>query len=258
MIGRHRTIAVSLASVGYEDYLVTRFLGPLEVRIEHPGRLLPHVVHLAVAGEFLHDRQGLDRLGHPQIGGGAEGLEPHPRALVGGGAADQVKAVGHAIHDRREHPHAGHPRPWIFGCENRFEQLRLDLIEVPERPEGLNLMVLERSVISILFREPRLHRGHHLCLRPAGEFQSGATAYAVGGIGQQRHEFGHGPARDRRRFHERLAIHHHAIDTTVGPVAAGIAEVVLHVADDRILPVGEIECPIGPNLQVGRSEVRIT
>ena len=117
--------------------------------------------------------------------------------------------------------------------------------------------VFEPGVVSVEFREPSLYRGHHLRLRPAREFQPGASADTVSGIGQQRHEFGHGSARDRRWFHERLAIHHHAVDATVDPVTAWIAKIVLHVADDRVLPVGEIDRPIGPHLQVGRSEVGV-
>ncbi len=40
-------------------------------------------------------------------------------------------------------------------------------------------------------------------------------------------------------------------------VAVGIAEVVLHVADDRVLPIGEPESAVGTHFEIGRPEVGI-
>src|SRR5262245_7980868 len=40
-------------------------------------------------------------------------------------------------------------------------------------------------------------------------------------------------------------------------IAARIAKVVLHVADDRVVPIGEIERAVGSDFEVRRPEVRI-
>ena len=40
-------------------------------------------------------------------------------------------------------------------------------------------------------------------------------------------------------------------------VSAGVAEVVLHVADDRVLPVGEVDGSVGADLDVAGAEVRV-
>src|SRR5262249_1318010 len=48
-----------------------------------------------------------------------------------------------------------------------------------------------------------------------------------------------------------------AIDAAVRAVAAGIAEGVLQMADDRVVPIGEPDGGIGSDLQVRRAEIRI-
>ena len=40
-------------------------------------------------------------------------------------------------------------------------------------------------------------------------------------------------------------------------VAAGVAEVVLHVADERILPVEKVNGAVRPDFDIGRAEIRI-
>jgi hypothetical protein len=69
--------------------------------------------------------------------------------------------------------------------------------------------------------------------------------------------FGDRTTGDRHGLGDRLAIHHHPVDAAVDPVAAGVAEVVLHVPDDRVLPVGEVDRAVGTEFEIGRTEVRI-
>ncbi len=64
-------------------------------------------------------------------------------------------------------------------------------------------------------------------------------------------------ARDLQRLEQRPAFIGHAVDAAVGPVAAGIAEVVLHVADDRVLPLQEVDRSVRTNLDVGRAKIGI-
>ena len=64
-------------------------------------------------------------------------------------------------------------------------------------------------------------------------------------------------AGDLHRLEQRPALVGDPVDAAVGPVAAGVAEVVLHVADDRVLPLEEVDRPVGPHLDVGRPEVGV-
>ncbi len=59
------------------------------------------------------------------------------------------------------------------------------------------------------------------------------------------------------RFPQRPAFAGHPIDPPVAVVAIGIAHVVLQVADQRVVPVGDIEGPIAADLQVAGSKIRI-
>ena len=58
-------------------------------------------------------------------------------------------------------------------------------------------------------------------------------------------------------FGQRSPLVGHTVNTAVGLVAVWVADVVLHVADNHILPVGNIESAVATNLEVGRSQVAI-
>ena len=48
-----------------------------------------------------------------------------------------------------------------------------------------------------------------------------------------------------------------AVDAAVLVVAVGVAQVVLHVADDRVVPVGEVDRAVRTDVDAGGAEVRI-
>ena len=56
---------------------------------------------------------------------------------------------------------------------------------------------------------------------------------------------------------ERPARVGHAIDPAVQPIARRVAQVVLHVPDDRVVPVGDIQRAVGADLGVDRPEVLV-
>src|SRR5438093_1220697 len=64
-------------------------------------------------------------------------------------------------------------------------------------------------------------------------------------------------AGDRGRLRQRPALVADAVDAAVLAVAAGVAQVVLHVADDRVVPVQEVDRPVRPHADVGGPEVRV-
>ena len=56
---------------------------------------------------------------------------------------------------------------------------------------------------------------------------------------------------------ERTSFGGDPIDAAVALIAFGVADVVLHVADDGVLPVGDIERAIVAKFGISRAEVRI-
>ena len=71
----------------------------LELRHQHAGRLSLHVIGVAIAGEFLRDCQSLHSLRHPQIAGGAQGLQPHAGAGINRSLPCQFECAGHPVDD---------------------------------------------------------------------------------------------------------------------------------------------------------------
>ena len=60
---------------------------------------------------------------------------------------------------------------------------------------------------------------------------------------------------DGHWFLQRLLLVDQAIDTTVLLVAVGIADVVLHVADDHVLPVRDVEPTVCTEDCIGGAEI---
>ena len=85
----------------------------------------------------------------------------------------------------------------------------------------------------------------------------GAVADAVLGLLEQVEQLLDRLAGDLGGLQERPALVGDPVDPAVDPVAARVAEVVLHVADDRVLPVDEPDRAVGPDLEVGGAEVGV-
>ena len=74
---------------------------------------------------------------------------------------------------------------------------------------------------------------------------------------EQVEQRGDGLAMNFLRLEQGTAIVRDAINAPLHFVAVGVAQVVLHVADDRVMPIGEIDRAIGTDADRGRAEVRI-
>ncbi|MFN9943269.1 MAG: hypothetical protein ACK56I_27745, partial [bacterium] len=190
------------------------------------------------------------------IRGGPHGLEPHPRAGVRRCLAHEVERFGNAVHDLREHPQARRPRPRVGRSEHGLRERHVHDVEVPQHPQGLETAMLVVGRLRVLGGQPGAHRRHHFRVRPAGKGDPGPVADANRRVGEQRDDVGRRLPADRHGLLDRLVSHHHAIHAAVEAVAIGIAEIVLHVPDDRVLPIGEVQGAVGAHLQVGGPEER--
>ena len=85
---------------------------------------------------------------------------------------------------------------------------------------------------------------------PAAEFAAGAVAAAILGQLQVLQQFGNARAGDLRGFHQRTRRIRDAVDAAVFVVAVRVTRVVLHVADQRVVPVNEVERTVRRELQV--------
>ena len=87
------------------------------------------------------------------------------------------------------------------------------------------------------------------------EFDAGAMAHAVGGMFQVFEQGGDGLAVDGDGLLQLAAFGGHAVDAAVFVVAVGVADVVLHVADDDVVPVGNVEGTIFAEDGIAGAEV---
>ena len=252
-----RAIEETPAGVGREGDRLLRLAGSPELRLEDAGRFFLHVIHVPISGELAGHGEGLDGCGVAEIRRRADGFEANARAVVTGAAHHPLKRLWRSVGDGGQDTHSGGARTGVGACQHLLEQRERHLIEVAQRPQPFEPIVLEGRRLRIELRDPGSHSRHDLRLGAAVEFELGPVADPVSWVGEELDELGHGAAADRHRLGHGLAIHHHPVDAAVDSVAAGVAEVVLHVADDRILPVGEVDGAVGPHLEIGGAEVWI-
>ena len=84
-----------------------------------------------------------------------------------------------------------------------------------------------------------------------------AVADAIDRMFQVIEQGGDRLAVDGHWFLQRLLLVDQAVDTTVLLVAVGIADVVLHVADDHVLPVRDVEPTVCAENRVGGAEILV-
>ena len=156
-----------------------------------------------------------------------------------------------------EHAHGGGADAMILSLEELLEQRQRKLVDAPGGPEAFELMALEVGVAGLERGKVAVQTGEDILRGVVAELQAAAGAGAILGQGQVGEELADGGAGDRGRRHQRAARVSHAVDATVGVVAHRVAGAVLHVADERVVPVREVERTIGGELHRDRAEITV-
>ena len=102
---------------------------------------------------------------------------------------------------------------------------------------------------------PFLRGGDDLGGRALAELDAGAVAHAVGGVPEVFEQGGDRLAVDGDGLLQFATLGRHAVDAAVLVVAVRVAHVVLHVADDDVVPVGDVERAVFAEDGVARAEV---
>src|SRR6266850_7621097 len=118
-------------------------------------------------------------------------------------------------------------------------------------------MMLVIGAFSVEGGGPFLRGGDDLIAIAAAQLDAGTVTYAIFRPTQQIEETLNGFAGDFDRFHRRPFGRGHAVDAPVFAVAVRIAQIVLHVADDRVVPVAEVDRAVRAHLDVGGAEIRV-
>ena len=128
-------------------------------------------------------------------------------------------------------------------------------------PEALQLSVI--GVGTVRVSKPLRRSGDHVGRRASGQFDPRAITGAVIVALQNVEQLLNWLPRDRRGLHQRTPFGRDAVDAAIGSLATGVSQVVLHVADDWILPINKVERAIrrglhvhGAKIWIGREEDR--
>ena len=111
--------------------------------------------------------------------------------------------------------------------------------------------------LGIKLCNPLVRRGKNLVARVFAQLHARTLSNSIHRVLEQIEQLA-----DRLSVHvhmsgQRAALTGHTVNASVLLVAVWVADVVLHVADDDVLPVGNIESSVVTDLKVGRAHVAI-
>ena len=124
-------------------------------------------------------------------------------------------------------------------------------------PQGLHHVVLVLRILGIQTGSPLTHTRDDLGRVALAQLDLGQFASLVLGLLEQVQESGDGLALDLGGLHERTPLVGNAIDAPVLVAAVRVTQMVLHVTDDRLMPIGEVNRAIRARANANRAEVRI-
>ena len=111
-------------------------------------------------------------------------------------------------------------------------------------------MVLMVFLVRVELTDPRAGCGDHFGGVSSAEFDPGAIAHPVLGAFEEFEQFSERLIRDEIWPHRGPALDGDPVDPSMVAIPAGISQVMLHVADDGVVPVEEIEGPVRADLYI--------
>ena len=146
-----------------------------------------------------------------------------------------------------------------FGrLEQMVQQFGIPDIVLLMHPEGFEQRVRVVRLGGIKLFHPLLQRGHHLARITLTEFDARPLANSVGRMLEVLEQRRNRLPIDLHRLLQRTPGRRHPVDAAVLMVAVRIAHVVLHVADDHVVPVGDVERTVLAEDRVRRAEILVT
>ena len=139
------------------------------------------------------------------------------------------------------HGFRGDPRVRFGGIQHQLQQLEVPHVVLLMQPEGFEQMMGILFLFRIELLDPLFRGGDDLFGISLTEFDPRAVADAIDGRFQIFEQSRNRLAIDGDWLLKRPTDGSHAVDATMSVVAVGIADVVLHVANDDVVPVAEIQ-----------------
>ena len=182
-------------------------------------------------------------------------LEPDARIDIGGQRRQQRKRIGQSIGPRPGNACRRRPGLRFRRMGNARQQIDVDAIDRLGGPQGLELGAGEIPILRIEVLHPRF-QGRPRLLRIA--LGQGSLRLLPGPRLLRLELLQHLRHRDADEFRDRQQrpiLGDDAPDSAVTVISARIVEVDLVVLDDLVVPVGDVESPVGPHLHVDGPEL---
>src|SRR5262249_51879098 len=133
----------------------------------------------------------------------------------------------------------------------------IDDVVVLMYPQRFHQVMLVIRIVLIESVGPLLHRRDDLITLAAAQLYANAVTDAIFRLLEQIQQLFDGFAVNLDRLEQRPIRARDAIDAAVRAVAAGIAQGMLQVTNDGVVPIDEPDSAVGSDLQVRRAEIRI-
>ena len=203
---------------------------------------------------FERDLRGLRGWNEAQR---ANGLEPHPRLGVVDHPLQDHQAAVHAIEPVLKNARRRGACAELPGLQHGVEDFRFHRVVMFVDPQGFEQVVLVAGIGGIEAFDPFFEGGHDRGRRARTQRKPGLVPGAIFVSLQQLELSLDRLALDPRPLVQGPALRRDAPDAAVDRIAPRVPQRVLHVSDQRIEPVGDVERPVEPEFDRNRPEVRI-
>ena len=231
----------------------------------HPNRfLMAHrlcegVVDPLVARMVRHgDGCQLDALGLRHLPAGQNRLEPHERMGIVRRKFQQAGRVGQAIVPTPRNAGGERSRPVVFRAQHTLEQARLHGLGHRAKRQRLEqVTVVQRIVLLQIFHKADGHIAHLKRFMMSDQLELGLLPRPPLGRFELLDQLRPVSAFDLWPGGKRLVLHRQPPDAAVVQIARRVAEVVVLMADDRVVKVGDIDRTVRADADVHRSKVPV-
>ncbi|MEQ1771921.1 MAG: hypothetical protein ABL879_19015, partial [Devosia sp.] len=130
-------------------------------------------------------------------------------------------------------------------------------VDVLIRPHRLDQMVIVMGIVAIELADPAPEFAGDGVRFASAQFEARLVASPILRAPEKIHQSRNGRTGDLRARHERPALGRDPPNPPAVIIAPGIAEIVLRVIDDRIIPIGDVDRTVGTDLDVNGPEIRV-
>ncbi len=184
-------------------------------------------------------------------------LESHRGVLILGSRTQQRHRVGNPVAPVAQDDGRRRTGAMVLRPQQLLEQRFVHHVVRLEQPQRFEQMMLVVRIVGAQRIDPLARRGDHRLCVATRQLKLRPIPHAVLRLLEQIQQRFNRLVRDRLRIQQGTAFVNHPVDAAVLTVATWIAHVMLHVTDDRVLPVGEVNRAVGTDLEVHRSEVGV-